>query len=78
MPKEREACGRCSTSIALEAVTEGEDDGGNGDERAGRDLFGPERIEVDEGRLRSLSPDGWMDRVSSRLDTAVERLTWGR
>lgn len=77
MAKEREACGRCSTSVALEAVSEGDDDG-EADDRPERDLFGQERIEVDEGRLRTLSPDGWMSRLSTRIDRGVERLTWGR
>lgn len=74
MAKDREACGRCSASVAVESVTADRD----ADERAERDPFGEERIEVEERELRTLSPDGWIARVSSRLDEAAQRITWGR
>ncbi|WP_049921516.1 hypothetical protein [Halopiger djelfimassiliensis] len=74
MPKEREACGRCSMSVAVDvAETDRNEDG-----RAGRDPVDENRIEVDEDELRTVSPDGWIAGVSSRLDGAVERLIWGR
>lgn len=68
MAKEREACGRCSTSVAVEAAADGES----------RDPYGEERIEVEADELRTLSPDGWISRLSGRIDGAVERFTWGR
>ena len=72
MAKDREACGRCSASVVVESATAERDP----DERAERDPFGEERIEVEERQLRTLSPDGWIARVSSRLDDAVGRFTW--
>lgn len=74
MAKDREACGRCSMSVAADLVNGDRDP----DERAERDPYGEDRIEVDEDQLRLLSPDGWIAGVSSRLDDAAERLVWGR
>lgn len=74
MAKQREACGRCSASVAVEVANDGRDD----DERTERDPFAEERIEVDEGAIRRLTPDGWIAGVSRRLDALVQRLTWGR
>lgn len=70
MAKEREACGRCSVSVAVEAATDPEADRS--------DPFGEERIEVEEGQLRTLSPDGWIAGLSSRIDDVGQRLIWGR
>ncbi|SDR03933.1 hypothetical protein [Natronobacterium texcoconense] len=75
MPKDREACGRCSMSVAVDVANlEHDDDDG----RVERDPYGDDRIEVEETQLRTLSPDGWIAGVSSRIDDAVSRLTWGR
>ena len=74
MAKDREACGRCSTSVAVDVANLDRGD----DERAERDPYGEERIEVDEDQLRTLSPDGWISGLSSRLDDAMSRFTWQR
>lgn len=52
MATDREACGRCSMSTAVDVANAGRDD----DERSERDPYGDERIEVDERDLRMVSP----------------------
>ncbi|WP_246084375.1 hypothetical protein [Salinadaptatus halalkaliphilus] len=47
-------------------------------ERAARDPYGEERIEVDEGQLRTVSPGAWLSRVSDRLGSSIDRLVWNR
>ncbi|QSW99876.1 hypothetical protein [Haloterrigena alkaliphila] len=74
MVTDREACGRCSTSVAVEVANTDRGD----DERAERNPYGEERIEVDENQLRLFSPDGWISGLSSRLDDAMSRFTWQR
>lgn len=74
MAKEREACGRCSMSVVVEAATADGDD----ERDAERDPYGDRRIEVDERDLRFVSPGFWLARLGDRLDDATTRLTWGR
>lgn len=70
MAKDTEACGRCSMTVVVDAV--GDEDGEN------PDLFGDERIEVDQREMERVSPDAWMGRVTSKVDDAVSRFVWGR
>lgn len=72
MSKDREACGRCSMSVAVD-VANGDRDA---EARADRDPYGEERIEVDEDQLRNFSPDGWISRLSSRFDDVAQRFVW--
>ncbi|MGQ3410782.1 hypothetical protein ACT4ML_00765 [Natrinema sp. LN54] len=73
MTNDREACGRCSMSVAVDITNADRDD-----ERAERNPYGEDRIEVDEDRLRTLSPAGRIAGLSSRLNDAAQRAIWGR
>lgn len=68
--KRSEACGRCSMSTVVDTV----DDETTPD----RDPFGDERIEVAEDELRRVAPAAWMQRVTTRLNSAAQRLIYGR
>jgi len=68
--KDTEACGRCAMSSVV-SVTEGA-----GDEE--RDPYADARIEVDEKRLRAVSPGAWFGRVKRRLNDYAARLAYGR
>jgi hypothetical protein len=72
--KRTEACGRCSMSTVVDAV--------NGDEspadRAERDPFAGERIEVDESAIRRVSPAGFLGDLKSRLDDVARRIAYGK
>jgi hypothetical protein len=70
--KQTEACGRCSMSTVVGAVSE-EDEA-----TAERDPFGEDRIEVDDSQLRRVAPAAWMGRLTSRLDEIARKLTYGR
>ncbi|QFU81440.1 hypothetical protein [Natronorubrum aibiense] len=72
MTTDREACGRCSMSVAVDVANSDRD----ADERADRDPYGDARIEVDETQLRTLSPSAWLEGLSSRLDDVANRLIW--
>ena len=61
-----EACGRCSMTTVVDAA-----------ELSG-DPFGDERIEVEESSIRRISPVAWMGKLTSRLNGAVQRLTYGK
>jgi hypothetical protein len=61
-----ELCGRCAMSSVSGAM---EDD---------HDPFDGDRIEVDEGELRKVSPSVVLGRVKSRIDSVVTKLTYGR
>ncbi|MDJ1433882.1 hypothetical protein [Halostagnicola sp. A-GB9-2] len=74
MTDEREACGRCSMSTAVDVANAGR----NEDERAARDPYAGDRIEVDEDELRLVSPAAWLSGVSSRLNSAVDAFVWKR
>jgi hypothetical protein len=69
-----EACGRCSMSTVVGAVN-----GGRGpEERAERDPFAGERIEVEESSIRRVSPGGALSDLKARLDAIGRRLTYER
>ncbi|MES3516769.1 MAG: hypothetical protein PPP58_03790 [Natronomonas sp.] len=65
--KKTEACGRCSMSTVVDAAVEEE-----------HDPFGEERIEVDEEEFSRVSPAVWLNRISGRIDAAVQRFIYGR
>jgi len=65
-----EACGRCSMTTVVDAV-DANSDGPD------RDPFGDERIEIEESAIRRVSPVAWMGKVTTRLNAAVKRLTYG-
>jgi len=67
--KETEACGRCSMSTVVSAVSD--------EESAEGDPFGDERIEVDDDQLRRVSPGAWMGRLTTRLNEFARKLTYG-
>lgn len=48
------------------------------DERAERDPFGGDRIEVDESAIRRVSPAGFLSDLKDRIDAAAQRLTYGK
>lgn len=66
-----EACGRCSMTVVVDAVNTDE-------EGRPQDPFGDERIEVDESAVRRVSPVAWTQSVTSRLNAAVRKFTYGR
>lgn len=72
--KRTEHCGRCAMSTVVDTSVAELDD----DERARRDPYGGSRIEVDEARLRSVSPTAWLSGLVSKLDDVATRLTYGR
>lgn len=74
MSNDREACGRCSMSVAVDVANEDQDD----DERTDRNPYEAGCIEVDETELKTLSPDGWIAGLSSRLNDAAQRAIWRR
>ena len=45
-------------------------------ETARRDPFGDEAIEIDEATLRRMSPAAWVDGITRRLDSAVQRFIY--
>ncbi|MFO8114126.1 MAG: hypothetical protein R6U01_01990 [Halorubrum sp.] len=69
-----EACGRCSMSTVVGAVS-GEQDS---EERAQRDPFAGERIEVDESSFRRVSPGGFLSDLKKRVDALGRRLSYGK
>lgn len=71
--KTTERCGRCAMSTVVDA-TAGEDD----EERASRDPYGDQRIEVDEDELRAVSPAAWFEGVVGKLDDLATRLAYGK
>lgn len=75
MATDREACGRCSMSVAVDVANGDRDDD---DERTEREPYGQNRIEVAERELKILSPDGWIAGLSSRLNDAAQRAIWRR
>lgn len=67
--KDTEACGRCSMTSVVEMADE---DG------TGRDLFGENRIEVDESELRLAAfPTVLLSKVKGRLDEFATAVTYG-
>ena len=73
MPKDTEACGRCSMTVVVDAVDEEEEE-----EASDRDPFAEDSIEVDRRAMDRVSPAAWVGRLSTRLDEVVGRLAWRR
>ncbi len=71
--KNTESCGRCAMSSVVDTVASGDED-----EQADRDPFGDAAIEIDEETLHRISPAAWASRVTSRIDTAAQRVIYGR
>ena len=71
---EAEACGRCSMSTVVGAVTKDQ----SPEERAERDPFRGERIEVDESAVRRVSPAGYLGDLKERLDAVARRIAYGK
>ncbi|WP_049983836.1 hypothetical protein [Halorubrum sp. BV1] len=69
-----EACGRCSMSTVVGAVSDDQSD----EERAERDPFGADRIEVDESSIRRVSPAGFLSDLKDRIDALGRRLAYGK
>lgn len=69
-----EACGRCSMSTVVGAVSGDRDS----EERAERDPFAGERIEVEESSIRRVSPGGLLSDLKGRIDALGRRLTYGK
>ena len=69
-----EYCGRCSMTSVVDTTMEGKDGG----ERADRDPFAGERIQVEEERLRAVSPSAWLAGAVRRIDDLATRLTYGK
>jgi hypothetical protein len=70
-----EACGRCSMTSVIDLTNEGVYD----EERADRDPFAGERIELTEAELRRASGHVvWLGRLKRRIDEIATSLTYGR
>ncbi|QUO48048.1 MULTISPECIES: hypothetical protein [Halorubrum] len=70
---EVEACGRCSMSTVVGAVSSDQ----SSEERAERDPFSGERIEVDESSVRRVSPAGYFGDLKARIDAFARRIAYG-
>lgn len=64
--EDKETCGRC----AMSSVSEVMDDN--------HDPFDGDRIEIEEGELRKISPSVFFRRVKRRVDGVVAKLTYRR
>ncbi|PAU83735.1 hypothetical protein CK500_09520 [Halorubrum salipaludis] len=71
---EAEACGRCSMSTVVGAVAGDQ----SPDERAERDPFAGERIEVDESSIRRISPAGVLGDLKDRINELGRRIAYGK
>lgn len=69
-----EACGRCSMSTVVGAVSEDK----TPEEASERNPFGGERIEVDESSIRRVSPAGYLSDLKKRIDALGRRLAYGK
>lgn len=58
-------------STVVDTTVDGDEDGGGG-----RDPFAGDRIELDEGELRAISPGAWLAGLKRRLDEAATRFTY--
>ena len=72
MSKQREACGRCSMTVVVDAADEEAKDDGS------QNPFDGDRIEIDERELSRISPDAWIGRLTTQLNETVSGLIWGR
>lgn len=67
--KIREACGRCSMTSVVDM---------SDDEEGGRDPFDGARIEVPEGKMRTVMfPAVWLGRAKRRLNEYATTFTYG-
>lgn len=64
--EDKELCGRCAMSSVSGVMEEDPDP------------FEGERIEVEEGELRKVSPSVLLGRAKHRIDSVVTKLTYGR
>ena len=71
---EAEACGRCSMSTVVGAVAKDQ----SPEERAERDPFAGERIEVDESSIRRISPAGFLGDLKERVNELGRRIAYGK
>lgn len=69
-----EYCGRCSMTSVVDTTMEGKDE----EERADRNPFVGERIQIEEESLRAVSPSAWLADVVRRIDDLATRLTYGK
>jgi hypothetical protein len=69
-----EACGRCSMSTVVGAAV----DDKSPEERAARDPFAGERIEVDESSIRRISPAGFLGDLKERANELGRRIAYGK
>jgi len=76
--KNPESCGRCAMSSVVDVTTADGERESESESGGDRDPFAADRIEVDEGQLRTVSPGAWIGRVKRRLDDYATRLTYGR
>ena len=70
---EAEACGGCSMSTVVGAVAKDQ----SPEERAEREPFRGERIEVDESAVRRATPAGYLGDLKERLDAVARRIAYG-
>ena len=73
-PKQTVACGWCSMSTVVGAVSSDQ----SPEERAERDPFSGERIEVDESSVRRVSPAAVLGGLKRRLDALARRIAYGK
>lgn len=69
-----EACGRCSMSTVVGAVTREQ----SPEERAERDPFAGDRIEVAESSFRRISPAVTLGNLKERIDELGRRIAYGK
>jgi len=62
----------------MSAVVGAVSDDQSGEERAERDPFGEDRIEVDESSIRRVSPAGFLSDLKDRIDALGRRLAYGK
>lgn len=72
---ETEACGRCSMTSMVDVANTDKDEA----ERAARDPFAGDRIEIAEEELRAVvRPQLLLGRVKDRLDALATAFVYGR
>jgi hypothetical protein len=69
--KQTEACGRCSMSTVVDAVSDE-------DASSDRNRFEDDQIEISEPVLRRVAPGAWLGQVTARLNEIAQQLTYGR
>jgi hypothetical protein len=69
--KQTEACGRCSMSTVVDAVS-------NEDASSDRNRFDDDQIEISEPVLLRVAPGAWLGQVTARLNEMAQQLTYDR